>query len=221
MENLRFTEKYLDPAARIGEVLFGLIMVLTFTLFAGISIKESPEAARELLIAALGCNIAWGIIDGVFYIMISILERSQRIQTIFTIKAAKDNSSAMKIIADRLDDSLMDLTTVEERNSIYQNIVKIAKQTQPHTNRLTKGDVMGALASGWLVIVTTFPAVIPFFFIQQGHLALRISNLLLIAMLFLSGCLWGKYTHMNKWFTGSIFMAFGLVLVGMAILLGG
>lgn len=221
MTNFSFTENYLDPATRLGEALFGLIMVLTFTLISGIAIKENPDSARELLVATLGCNIAWGIIDGAFFIMIAILERSQRIQTIFAIKAAPNDSAAMKIAADKFDDALVDLTSAEERRQLYQNIVSVAKQTKPHINRLTKSDLMGAFASCWLVILTTFPAVIPFFFIQQSHQALRVSNFLLIALLFFCGTYWGKYTHMNKWLTGTIFMVLGLALVAIAIALGG
>ena len=53
----------LDPSERLGELLFGLIMVLTFTLGAGIELAGDEDGARELLIAALGCNAVWGIID--------------------------------------------------------------------------------------------------------------------------------------------------------------
>jgi hypothetical protein len=57
--------RYVDPATSLGEILFGLIMTLTFTLGAGIIIEdEGREGARELLIAVIGCNIAWGVIDG-------------------------------------------------------------------------------------------------------------------------------------------------------------
>jgi hypothetical protein len=56
--------RYLDPAPSLGEIMFGLIMTLTFTLGAGIIIDdEGREGARELLIALVGCNIAWGVID--------------------------------------------------------------------------------------------------------------------------------------------------------------
>ena len=62
-------QRYLDPASSLGEVLFGLIMTLTFTLGAGIIIEDQGrEGARELLIAVIGCNIAWGIIDGALYL---------------------------------------------------------------------------------------------------------------------------------------------------------
>ena len=58
-------DRYLDPATSLAEIMFGLIMTLTFTLGAGIIIEdEGREGARQLLIAVIGCNIAWGIIDG-------------------------------------------------------------------------------------------------------------------------------------------------------------
>jgi hypothetical protein len=53
----RFVEQ-LDPGERMGELLFGLIMVLSFTLGAGIEMGDREET-RDLLIAALGCNTAW------------------------------------------------------------------------------------------------------------------------------------------------------------------
>ena len=60
--------RVLDPSERLAEVLFGLIMVLTFT--GSLSIAEAGrEDIRAMLIGAVGCNIAWGIIDGVFYLM--------------------------------------------------------------------------------------------------------------------------------------------------------
>ena len=60
--------RYIDPGTSLSEVLFGLIMTLTFTLGAGIMIQEEGrEGARQLLIATIGCNIAWGIIDGALF----------------------------------------------------------------------------------------------------------------------------------------------------------
>jgi hypothetical protein len=63
----------LDPIDRISEVLFGLIMVLSFT--GSISVVSDGRAEiSELLWAALGCNLAWGIIDAVFYLMSTIFQ---------------------------------------------------------------------------------------------------------------------------------------------------
>ena len=70
----------LDPADRIAEVLFGLIMVLTFT--GSLSIAEAGrQDIRAMLIGALGCNTTWGIIDAVLYLMGSFAEKGRNLKT--------------------------------------------------------------------------------------------------------------------------------------------
>jgi hypothetical protein len=59
----RFTERHLDPASRLGEILFGFIMVLSVTLTAGFNVVDGKRGVRQLLLAAVGANVAWGIID--------------------------------------------------------------------------------------------------------------------------------------------------------------
>src|SRR5277367_5374783 len=82
MSLLTFTRRHLDPASRLVEILCGLIMVLTFTLGTGVTVGHEPGAARHILLAALGCNAAWGLIDGVMYIMNSVYERGRRARLI-------------------------------------------------------------------------------------------------------------------------------------------
>jgi len=84
-----FVARYLDPASHMGEILFGLIMTLTFTLAAGIVIQEEGrEGAREMLIGILGCNLAWGIIDGVLYVLGQVFERGRIRRIGTTMRAA-------------------------------------------------------------------------------------------------------------------------------------
>ena len=58
----------LEPMERISEVLFGLIMVLTYTCSFSVA-GAGREEVRTMLVGALGCNLAWGMIDAVFYLM--------------------------------------------------------------------------------------------------------------------------------------------------------
>ena len=70
------TRRVLDPSDRTAEVLFGLIMVLTFT--GSLSVAEAGRAdVRAMLIGALGCNLAWGVIDSVLYLMSTLAEKSR------------------------------------------------------------------------------------------------------------------------------------------------
>ena len=71
----------LDPVDRASEILFGLIMALTFT--CSLSVAQAGESeVRTMLMGALGCNLAWGVIDGVFYLMARLVERGEGLMTL-------------------------------------------------------------------------------------------------------------------------------------------
>jgi hypothetical protein len=72
------SNRALEPMSRLSETLFGLIMVLTFTCSLSVA-NVGREDVRLMLIGALGCNVAWGLIDGWFYLMNSLAEKSQNL----------------------------------------------------------------------------------------------------------------------------------------------
>src|SRR5215831_16459699 len=89
----------LAPTERIGEVLFGLIMVLTFT--GSLSVADAGrDDVRKMLAAALGCNIAWGVIDAVFYLMSCVAERGRSLATLRSLRAAPDASSIQRLMTE-------------------------------------------------------------------------------------------------------------------------
>jgi hypothetical protein len=214
-----FVQRHLDPASRLGEVLFGLIMVLGATLTAGLA---SQVDAKHLLKAALGCNIAWGIIDGIMYVMNCVTVRSGKARLIIAIQKATDSVGALEIIRGRMEPDLEHLMEPRERELFYQTVLKHLRHSKPGPVSMTREDFYGAVACCWLVIMSCLPAALPFLiFPNNPTLALRVSNGLLIAMLFWVGHKWARFAHTNPWMTGLIMVAIGLMLVGVAALLGG
>ena len=68
------SSRLLDPVQRISEILFGLIMAVT--IVGSLSIAASGrEEVRTVLVAALGCNLAWGLVDAVMYLLNTLTER--------------------------------------------------------------------------------------------------------------------------------------------------
>ena len=219
----RFVPKYLDPASRLGEILFGLIMVLTVTLSAGLTADDGRAGVRQLLAAAIGCNLAWGIIDAVMYVMNCITERSGKVRLIEAVQRALDARTALDIIQNEVEPELQSLLGPEEREAFSRSILNhMAKARITNASaRVAQDDLYGALACFWLVFVSCLPAAIPFLIFSQPHFALRVSNFLLIVLLFLVRQKWAQYAGTNRLFTGSAMVTIGLVLVGVAILLGG
>jgi VIT1/CCC1 family predicted Fe2+/Mn2+ transporter len=216
-----FFRRYLEPADRLNEILFGLIMVLTFTLTAGFAVGTGAEASRELLLATLGCNLAWGIIDGAMYLMGALLERSRRARSLDAVQAAPDEATALAEIDRVLEGTVLALAGDAERVRLGRVIREVARRLPPERARLHREDLYGALASGVLVVLSTIPAAIPFLMIHEPWRALRVSNLLLVGLLFVVGQQWGRAAHASPWGAGFAFLVAGLALVGIAIALGG
>ena len=217
----RFVPRYLDPASRLGEILFGLIMTLTVTLSAGLAVDEGRAGVRQLLAAAIGCNLAWGIIDAVMYVMNCLTERSGKVRLIEAVQRALDARAALDIIQNEVEPELQSMLEPDRADALRRSILRHIPREPLASSAVAKEDFYGALACFWLVFLSCLPASLPFFFFSNPHLALRISNFLLITLLFLVGQKWAQYAGTNRLAAGAAMVAIGLVLVGIAIPLGG
>jgi hypothetical protein len=73
---MKLPDRVLEPVERLSEILFGLIMALTITGAVSVATTDHIQI-RTMLFAALGCNLAWGIIDGGMYLMARLGERGR------------------------------------------------------------------------------------------------------------------------------------------------
>jgi len=217
-EPIKSSKRVLDPMDRVSEVLFGLIMVLTFT--GSLSVAEAGRTeVRTMLLGALGCNLAWGIIDGVFYLMGCLAEKSRLVLTLRAVRNAADPQAAQRIIADALPSPVASalgpagLETMRQRLADYPD--------PPGPARVDKGDWKGAIGVFLMVFLSTFPVVIPFALLKDLSLALRLSNAVAVVMLFLAGYAFGRITGRRPWAVGIFTMLLGALLVGLTMALGG
>jgi hypothetical protein len=67
----------LDPVQRVSETIFGLLMAMTFIGSVNVATAGQQEV-RTALVAALGCNLAWGLVDAVMYLVTTLTERTRR-----------------------------------------------------------------------------------------------------------------------------------------------
>jgi hypothetical protein len=210
--------RVLDPAERIAEVLFGLIMVLTFTGSLSIA-TAGREDIRAMLIAALGCNIAWGVIDGVLYVMASLAERGNQLATFRNVRQATTAADAHRLIADSLPPFVASVLSADEIESVRARL--LASPAPAENVRVTSADGRGALAVFLLVFLSTFPVALPFLVMQDGRAALRASNAVAIAMLFVAGVAYARIVGRSAWVFGASMVILGCVLVALTMALGG
>lgn len=208
----------LDPMERISELLFGLIMALTFTCTLGVATADSLQV-RTMLFAALGCNLAWGIIDAGVYLLAHLNDQGRRILVLRAMRDAPDIETARRIIADALPPVLASVVPPEHLELMRQKLHQLHEP--PERPRLTTRDLLGAMGLCLLSFLSTFPIVIPFIFINDARSALRVSNVVAIAMLGFCGYAFAYRSGLRPWVTALSMVAIGGALVGVAIALGG
>jgi hypothetical protein len=209
--------RILDPLERLSEALFGLIMVLTFT--CSLSAAEAGrEEIRTMLFAAFGCNLAWGIIDAVMYLMARLAEQGQGIDVLLAVQQSADAREGQRRIAAALPPIVAPALSPEELERIRQRLERIEPPTRP---RLRGRDWLGALAVFLWVFSITFPVVVPFLLMRDAVPALRVSNLVAIVLLFFAGHSFGQRLRWHPWMTGVAMVVLGSTLVAVTIALGG
>lgn len=211
------SSRVLDPIARMSEILFGLIMVLTFTCTLSAA-EAGKQEIRAMVVGAIGCNLAWGFVDAIMYLMFNLTERARILATLRSIRGAKNPQDAYRIISDALPPVVALTLGPQELEKMRKELNQI--QAPPKT-LFKKEDWLGAIGIFLLVFLSTFPVIIPFFFFKDAPLALRVSNGIAIVLLFFTGYSLGRYAEHHPWRTGFLMVVIGIVLVGITIALGG
>ena len=210
--------RVLEPIDRVSEVLFGLIMVLTFT--GSLSVADAGrDDVRVMLIGALGCNVAWGIIDAIFYLMGCLAAKGQNLMTYQAVRTATDPRAAQRLIAGALPAVVASILEASELEAMRQRLMQLPEP--PARARLSKDEWQGAIGVFLIVFVSTFPVALPFMFMRNVGPAMRVSNAVAIAMLFMTGYAFGRMTGRRPWLVGAAMVLVGSFLVGMTIALGG
>lgn len=208
----------IDDISRLSEVIFGVIMVLTFT--CAMSVMEiTRQEVNATLWAALGCNTAWGIVDGLFFLMNTLYERGSKLQLLKNLHNTTTKDKATKILRDNLPPLFNELMVNHQIEELAQALKKLPEP--PRHVFFTGQDLINAVIVFFLVFLSTFPIVLPFVFIKDAHLALRVSNLVGLIIMFIAGRFIGKKAGYNPTLFGFLFSMLGAFIVSFTMFLGG
>src|SRR5687768_5178661 len=212
------SKRVLEPIERISEVLFGLIMVLTFT--GSLSAAESGRAeVRAMLIGALGCNLAWGLIDALMYLMSSLSDQAADSRTMRAIRTAATPGEASLAIARVLPPLVASVIAPAELQRITGELARAPTPTE--RPRLQSRHWLGAAAVFLLVVSSTIPVVLPFVLLHDATVALRLSNGIAVLLMFIAGYAFGRLAGYKPLVTAGSMVLLGALLVAVTIALGG
>jgi len=208
----------LDPIDRVSEVWFGLIIVLTFTCSLSVSTAGHAQVS-EMLKAAFGCNLAWGILDGFMYLTGCFVRRARNIALYRVVRDSQDPGRVRAAITQALPPMLVEALPDDGFDAIHRHLRDLPEA--PESPALSGKEWLKGLSVFLAVFLSTIPVALPFFFIHDLKTALRVSNGIALLMLFVTGYAFGRYAAYRKWTMGFAMMALGSILVAVTIYLGG
>lgn len=216
----RLIDRYLDPSESLLEILFGLVMALTMT--AGARLLSDPAAIdrTELMAALAGCNVAWAVIDAVFYLLGSQFNRNRRVRFVQRLQSAASEEQAIAMIREEFALEGEPSTRVEDRATFHRAVHQLLRHAGTERAHFTRRELAAAGIVFVLVSATTIPGLIPLLLIDHTDSALRAANALQIVLLFIIGYRWGHYSGPG-WRGALIVGLLGVSLVLVAVLLGG
>ena len=207
----------LDPVYRTSEVIFGLLMAMSF--IGSISVAtDGREEVRTLLVAALGCNLAWGLIDGVIFLLHQQFERFQRHRVALELKATTGEEAFRERVRAELPPVVGPALTPDAYAAL-RRVVDGYDAKRPAFWEPQEFVAAGAIAL--LVFLSTLPLVIPFLLMEDAWTALRFSHGVAVMMLFVLGWRVGKWAGASPGWSGTVLAFVGAVLAVACVALGG
>jgi hypothetical protein len=208
----------LNPVDRVSELIFGLFMALTFVGVVSMATADRQEI-ETMLAAALGCNIAWGLVDAVMYLVRTITDRGRMFTLVRSIRGA-NAEAGRRMLRDALSSTpgarLISSTEIEAMHGRLLSLIDL-----PARPKLQRDDLLAALGIFLIVVASTFPVALPFVFLADPATALFVSRVTAVVMLFFAGLALGRYAGYGSWKTGVTMAVLGVVVVAAVIALGG
>ena len=153
------------------------------------------------------------------YLVRTVTDRGRSLTLVRSVQAAPDAEAGRRLIEGSLPGIARGLVSSADLEAIRGRIVALT--SLPVRPKLQGDDWLAAFAIFLIVVASTFPVVLPFWFIQDVGTAKNVSRAIALAMLFFGGLALGRYAGYGSWKAGFIMAGLGAALVAAIMALGG
>ena len=205
------------------EMLCGVIMVLVMIGYLRFAlVQEGAEFQKIMILVPLGCNAAWGVIDGILYVLTNLRERGKKTKLMLLIKSAKNPNDALTVVRNQFGSTFISFLDKDTQENIYQEILKNLTAAEfENPKGVSKRDLRVLLNTFLIVFSTGIPLVIPFILFNDVWLAIRISHIIGLVMLFGLGYWWAKLASRSKIRSAIALTGLGVGIVAITVVLHG
>src|SRR5262249_32302140 len=134
-------QRVLDPVDRVSEVIFGLLMAMTFVGSLSVATAGRQEV-HTMMVTALGCNLAWGLADAVMYLVRTVTARTRNLKLLQRLRAGLESAAGQALVAAELPAGIAAVATGGELEALRRRLVdRVDLQARA---RLEWNDIKGA-----------------------------------------------------------------------------
>lgn len=213
-------QKALDPADRLCEVTCGLVMTLTILLTAGYYVEGASNPKHALLVVAVGCNLAWGLIDGLLYVMSDLYVRAKQRRGLRLLRTAEP-ARGEEVVQAQVANGIGAVLDADEQATVASVFYGAALRTADPPSGVTLDNVRTTLATVLLNMLALVPPIVVFALVDEWRPALNVASALLVLMMFAVGEAWARAAKLAPWRAGVSMVVLGGTMVTIALLLGG
>lgn len=205
-----------------AEAIYSVIIAMTFTSVLRGYEPPGETAYLDIVYPALFCCIAWGIADGLFYAWERRYNIRMENEIIDLSRSIESSDNALPLIGEQLDDTILRNISDEKRIQLYRNLVKYLAGAGMKAAPSRRDAISIISATTIISTIAGLAVVAPFFLVEDVGLALNVSNILGIFLLFVIGCnrAYDKSTS-DRIIMGLGTAIIGIVIAAITILLGG
>jgi VIT1/CCC1 family predicted Fe2+/Mn2+ transporter len=224
----RFQSAYMSYGDRLGEWMYGFIMVAVVVGIVGgfseIILNTAPGYTRlyltiYMLILTFGVNIAWGLIDGVTVIYGGLTDRADLEEVLEKLKKDRTNRELRDKVLDSLEDSSTMYLPDEEKEKLVDRVIDEAPEA-PKTYYLSKDDRNTLIAIASCDILAVIPVMLPYVLLGFGKVPTLIARLIASIAIGYLVFLYAEHTGRNKWLAGGIFVILAAIMMAITYYYG-
>ncbi len=137
---------------------------------SAVSTSVGPDARHLMLRAALGCNLAWGLVDAVMFLVRTLANRGQRLRLALAVQRHRSRASR----ADYPRPLPPAMGTLRRRHRAGSHPRPAGRATAlPTRPTLDAADWLGSVRIFFIVVLSTFPVALPFVLIDHAACVAR------------------------------------------------
>lgn len=208
----------LMPDSQALQVLVGIMTTLSITSGIRVLSPGSPEIG-ELILTALATNMAWGVVDGVFHLFSTHVERRRTCRMVASFCRTDHPQERRQALAALAPPELVDLLD-ERQISDCQRVMAPQAHGQSAWH-LQWSDVLMAFRIGLLLLLSTVPTALPMLLVDDPLTAFRWSQAVSVGIMFALGIPVARWTGVQPWIGGLVFALLGATITVVCISLGG